>query len=222
MEIMYEILYFIGGFMFKKDFLKKFLILITLFIFYIFILATYYADAIFSDISESVLRLHVIANSDSQEDQNLKYIVRDNVLKYMNEISLDCESKEEAIKILTEHLDDFRNIALSTIKENGFDYDVSVSIDNCAFPTKTYGDISLPAGYYDALRIKIGNADGQNWWCVMFPPLCFVDVSSGIVDDSSKELMEINLSEEEYHIISDNSTDVKVKFKIIEWLNNIK
>lgn len=208
--------------MYKKSNFKKILFLLILLIIYILFLATYYANAVFNDISSSVLRLHVIANSDTTEDQNLKYIVRDNVLNYMNELSLNCKSKDEAISILNAHLDDFYDIAQRTIKENGFNYNVSVSIDNCAFPTKNYGDISFPAGYYDALRIKIGNASGQNWWCVMFPPLCFVDVSSGIVDDSSKELMENNLSEEDYRIISDNSTDVKVKFKLIEWINSIK
>ena len=88
---------------------------------------------------------------------------------------------------------------------------------NFSFPTKTYGDISLPSGYYDALRIKIGNADGKNWWCVMFPPLCFVDVSSGIVPDESKETMKKDLSAEEFSLIS-NEDDSKIsfKFKLIE------
>ena len=164
------------------------LILFLLFI-YITISAFSYVNAVSQNLADSVFRLHVIANSDSNEDQNLKYIVRDNVLSYMNEICKNATSKEEAIKIANQHIDEFKQIALDTIHENGFNYDVNVEIGIFSFPTKTYGDISLPSGYYDALRIKIGEASGQNWWCVMFPPLCFVDISSGIVPEESKELL---------------------------------
>jgi len=112
---------------------------------------------------------------------------------------------------------------MQTIKSNGYNYDVEIEIDNFNFPTKTYGDISLPAGYYDALRVKIGKASGQNWWCVMFPPLCFVDVSTGIVPEESKELLGENLTEEDYLLISENTTEIKFKFKIIEFFqkNNL-
>ena len=117
--------------------------------------------------------------------------------------------------------DKFQQIALDTIKEEGFSYSVKINIGNFEFPTKNYGDISLPAGYYDALRIEIGEAKGQNWWCVMFPPLCFVDISSGIVPDESKELMENNLSQEEFALISDKSNDeIKFKFKLLEFFAN--
>ena len=117
--------------------------------------------------------------------------------------------------------DDFYKIAKSTIEENGYLYDVTVEIGNFSFPTKNYGDISLPAGYYDALRVKIGNAEGRNWWCVMFPPLCFVNVTSGIVPDESKELMKEDLTDEEYSIITnENSTDIQFKIGLIEWFMN--
>ena len=206
----------------KNSNFKHFILLIFLLICYVFICAISYVEAVSSDISESVFRLHVIANSDSEEDQNLKYIVRDNVLEYMNEIGKNASSKEEIISIINEHKVDFYNIAVNTIKEQGYDYDVNINIGNFEFPTKTYGDISLPAGFYDALRIEIGSAKGKNWWCVMFPPLCFVDVTSGIVDDDSKELMKENLTDEEYKIISDDSSEFKVKFKFIELLQNAK
>ena len=105
------------------------------------------------------------------------------------------------------------------IQSEGFDYSVTVEIGNFEFPTKTYGDISFPAGCYDALRVKIGSASGQNWWCVMFPPLCFVDVSSGVVPDSSKDDLQNALNDEDYAIISecDNSSDISFKFKLIEF-----
>ncbi len=198
------------------------LILFLLFL-YIIISAFSYVNAVSSDLANSVFRLHVIANSDSKEDQNLKYIVRDNVLAFMNDLCKDVTSKEDAIKIAEEHKDEFKQIALDIIYENGYDYDVDVEIGNFSFPTKTYGDISLPSGYYDALRIKIGKAKGQNWWCVMFPPLCFVDVSSGFVPDESKEIMKDDLSDEEFSLISNtDDSEINFKFKIIEFFQNAK
>lgn len=201
---------------------KRFTILFFLLFIYILISASAYTNAVCSDISDSVFRLHVIANSNSVEDQNLKYIVRDNVLKYMSSITASITSKEEIIEIVYNHLEEFKQIAQDTVYENGFNYEVSVEIGNFEFPTKTYGDVSFPAGFYDALKIKIGNADGQNWWCVMFPPLCFIDVSSGIVPEGSKEVLESELSEEEYSLITGSESESKIKFKIIEVLQNFK
>lgn len=200
--------------------IKRFILLTLLLILYILVSAISYTNAVCSDIQESIFRLHVIANSDSAEDQNLKYIVRDSVIEYINEISNNASSKDEVILIAQEHLSEIENIALQTIKDNGYNYPVKVSIGNFAFPSKKYGDITLPPGYYDALKIEIGEATGQNWWCVMFPPLCFVDVTSGVVPDESKEVMKNNLSEEEYDLISGNGTDVEIKFKIVEVLQN--
>ncbi len=201
--------------------LKNALILIILLFFYIGISAISYATTVSSDISDSVFRLHVLANSDSEEDQNLKYKVRDALIAYLEDIAKDTSSKEEVMQLVTNHLQDFETIAKQTITENGYSYDVTVEVGNFDFPTKNYGDISLPAGYYDALRVKIGEAKGQNWWCVMFPPLCFVNVTSGIVPEESKETMKENLNEEEYALISNqDSSTVQFKFKLIEWLQN--
>ena len=208
--------------------IKLFLFILPLLFIYTLICSISYVNAISTDLQKNVFRLHVIANSDSEEDQNLKLKVRDNVIKYMNTLCSKTTSKEEAIEIANAHLNEFKKIALNTIKENGYNYDVDISIDNVFFPTKTYGDISLPEGYYDALRIKIGKAEGKNWWCVMFPPLCFVDVTSGIVPDDSKELLKENLSQEEYDLICNgnsedlNNSDITFKFKIVELLNNTK
>lgn len=201
---------------------KRFTILIFLLLIYILISANAYTNAVCSDISDSVFRLHVIANSDTAEDQNLKYIVRDNILEYMNYITSSATSKDEIIEIVSNHLENFKKIAQDTVYEQGFNYEVSVEIGNFEFPTKTYGDISFPADFYDALRIKIGNAEGQNWWCVMFPPLCFIDVSSGVVPDDSKEILESELSEEEYQLITGTENQSKIKFKIVEVLQNFK
>lgn len=203
-------------------FIKRFFVVLILFCFFIFISALSYVNAVSEDLSNSVFRLHVIANSDNAEDQELKYKVRDSVLEYMNEISSDYSSKEEVISLAYEYQDEFKKIAENVIKDNGYNYDVNIRIGNFEFPTKTYGDISFPAGNYDALRIEIGEAQGQNWWCVMFPPLCFVDVTSGVVPDESKEVIKDNLNEEEYNLISDNeSSDVKFKFSLIEFFKGI-
>lgn len=200
--------------------LKYTIILIILFFIYTSICAVSYVTAVSNNISNSVFRLHVIANSDSKEDQELKYKVRDSLIEYMNTICNDAKNKEEAIQIAREHTDDFYKIAKNTIEANGYNYDVTIEIGNYNFPTKTYGDISLPSGYYDALRVKIGNAQGQNWWCVMFPPLCFVNISSGIVPDDSKEELKESMEKESFSIISNqDDNNIKFKFKLIEFFN---
>jgi len=200
---------------------KRLLLLLVLLFIYTFICAFSYVNAVSSNIQDSVFRLHVIANSDSEEDQNLKYIVRDKVLEYINSISGNQSSKEDVIKLANEHIDEIQKIAENTIQKNGYSYTVKLNIGNFAFPTKTYGDISFPAGYYDALKIEIGETKGQNWWCVMFPPLCFVDVTSGVVPEESKEIIKENLSAEEYELVSENNNEISFKFKIVEMFQNI-
>lgn len=201
---------------------KRFAILLLLFVLYTFVCAFSYANTVSMDLSDSVFRLHILANSDSEEDQNLKLAVRDNILSYMKEISFDVSSKEEVIELANVHLDDFYAIARETIINNGYDYDVRLSIDKFDFPTKVYGDIALPAGLYDALRIEIGNAEGHNWWCVMFPTLCFVDVSSGSLDENSKGILESNLTDEEFEIVSRDDDSFSFKFKLLEFFDNIR
>ena len=137
----------------------------------------------------------------------------------MKTLSNNMTNKQSVINISNENLDEFKKIAENVIKKNGYDYDVNVEIGNFHFPTKYYGNISLPAGNYDALRIKIGKAEGQNWWCSLFPPLCFVNISSGIIDENGQEYLEENLSEEELNLISNDSNDIQFKFKIVELFN---
>ena len=202
---------------------KSGIILSFLLMLYTFICASNYVQAVSYDISNSVFRLHVLANSDSNEDQALKYKVRDELLTYMNSLCAGITSKEEAILIVKNNKEKFEEIALKVIHEQGFDYSVNINIGNFEFPTKNYGDISLPAGLYDALRVEIGNASGQNWWCVMFPSLCFIDISSGVVEEDSKSLLKENLSDESYTIVSDSSNGiVKFKFKILEFFGRKK
>lgn len=207
----------------KSIFYRISLVLLLLIVFVCFS-AYFYVTAVSSGISDSVFRLHVIANSDSDEDQALKLKVRDSLLEYMNSLCSSTSSKEEAMRIANEHIDDFTKIAQDVIAQNGYDYSVDVSVGSCDFPTKEYGDVSLPAGTYDALRVKIGSASGHNWWCVMFPPLCFVDVSSGIVPDESKEILHDTMSDEEYDLVtsSDSDSELTFKFKLVEFFENFR
>ena len=206
--------------LFKNPKVKMSIILSFLLFIYTTICALSYAQNTTTNIANSVFRLHVLANSNSEDDQNLKYKVRDALLSYMNEICKNCSTKQEAITLVEKNKDTFRQIALDTIINEGYYYDVNINIGFFEFPTKNYGDISLPSGFYDALRVEIGEAKGNNWWCVMFPPLCFVDVSSGIVPEESKELLEDNLSEEEFALVSDDSnSNIKFKFKVLEFFN---
>ena len=139
--------------------ISKIFIIFILLICYIYISSISYVAAVTKNISNNVFRLHVIANSDSDEDQNLKYIVRDNLINYMNSLTGNITSKKDAIEIAKQHEQDFYNIAIQTIQENGFNYDVKIEIGNFYFPTKNYGDISFPCGYYDALKVEIGDAN---------------------------------------------------------------
>lgn len=202
--------------------LKRFLIVFLLFIVYVLLSAFSYSNAVSKNISNSVFRLHVIANSDSEEDQNLKYLVRDELIEYMNLICKNVSCKEEAIKIANENKNEFYNIAKNVIENNGFNYEVNIDIGNFSFPTKTYGDIALPAGFYDALKVKIGTSSGQNWWCVMFPSLCFVDVTNGVVPEDSKENLQENMNDEDYNLVSSDNFEFKLKFKIVELFENAK
>lgn len=177
------------------------------------------------DYKHKLIRFHVIANSDSDEDQNLKLKVRDAIINYLQPKLLESESIEESESIIKKEYDELEKISKNIISENGYDYDVKVGIDYSEFPTKQYSNIVLPAGEYKALRIIIGEGKGKNWWCVMFPPLCFVDEQKGIIDKDTDDKLREVLTEEEYELISQKTSKqmnrVQVKFKIVEIIQNI-
>ncbi len=125
---------------------------------------------------ESIIRFHVIANSDSDEDQLLKYEVRDEILKVVAPRLAESKSLEESRQLLEEMEEQLLDIANSVIESSGTDYDVNINHGKHIFPTKSYGRILLPGGEYEAVKIEIGAAEGENWWCVLFPPICFVNV----------------------------------------------
>lgn len=139
---------------------------------------------------EELIRFHVRANSDTEEDQKLKLKVRDKILEDMKEILEGADSLEKGRYIIMCKLDDIKNVAESVIQENGYDYPVKVTMGIEAFPVRKYGNKVLPQGNYESLIVTIGNGEGQNWWCVMFPPLCFVDVTQSNavrIDDAEAE-----------------------------------
>ena len=159
------------------------------------------------NLAKEVFRFHVLANSDSDRDQALKMKVKENVISYMRKQLPKSNSVDMTKKWASIHLDEIKEVAESTLQEEQCLDKVKVKITNCYFPDKTYGDITFPKGNYDALRIEIGYAQGQNWWCVLYPNLCFVDAVHAIVPDEGKEELKEVLDEEEYDMITS-------KFKI--------
>jgi len=172
-------------------------------------------------IAEDIIRFHVIANSDSEEDQALKLIVKDTLVSNLSPSLRNADTLSQARAILTDQLTNIQELAETTIRENGYSYPVTVSLGDNYFPLKVYGDYSFPPGTYEALRVQIGAAKGKNWWCVMFPPLCFVDETYSVVDESSQEKLKHLLTEAEYDTLVSQKTPVKIKFKLIEALKDL-
>ena len=199
--------------------IKSVFILFLLFILFLFVTFVSYASSVSNDLSDNFFRLHIIANSNSKEDQELKLKIRDAVILYMNTLDYNNLSKEHTINITEENLNNLKRIVEETIKDNGFNYSCNLEIGNYYFPTKYYGNISLPSGYYDALKINIGDAKGKNWWCSLYPPLCFTDVSSGVIDEESQEVLKNSLTDDEYILISKGNENIKLKFKIVELIS---
>jgi stage II sporulation protein R len=194
--------------------------------FFAVIVISSYTENMNTALSGSLIRLHIVANSDSPEDQELKRDVRDAVLKYIRNAVKDSENIEQTRKIIEERIPEITAIAQSTVNSRGYGYKATTSIGEYPFPTKAYGDITLPAGNYQAVKVVLGEGSGANWWCVLFPPLCFVDVTHGTVPDSVKEDLKKVLSEEEYKIVTSSDEDsdipIKIKFKIVEVLQDSK
>lgn len=185
-----------------------------------------YSRGVTDGLSDHLIRFHLLANSDTVEDQQMKEHIKDLVLAYMSPLLKDSESMEATREIIIDETPNIEQIALGVISSWGKAYTVEVRLEKADFPTKEYGDISLPAGEYEACRIIIGEGKGKNWWCVMFPPLCYVDITSGIVPSEQKARLKDSISEEEYNLItksnspSNQDMPIKFKFKIVELFND--
>ncbi len=175
---------------------------------------------------ENLIRFHVLANSDSPEDQELKLKVRDKVIDAMSGDLETSKNVDETRDILINNLDKIEAVAGEEIYKNGQDYSVRVYLGEYKFPTKRYGNIVFPAGRYEALRVEIGDAGGQNWWCVMFPPLCFVDVKHGLTDEKTKRELKKSLTAEEYYLVyssvNENELPLRLKSKVFELFESSK
>lgn len=185
-----------------------------------------YAEDVNAGLSQNLVRLHVVANSDSAPDQALKLKVRDAIIEFMKDKLANSKDINETRAIINANLKNIEQLSSKVIKENNSSYGVKASMGSYSFPTKTYGDVALPAGEYQALKIVIGDGAGANWWCVLFPPLCFIDATHGAIPESVKQDLKTSLSAEEYRLIttSDNSEDipVKIKFKVVELFEGSK
>ena len=164
-----------------------------------------YAGGMQESISESVTRLHIVANSNSDYDQKIKYQVRDYVIEN-SQINKDN---------ITDVLPETEKMVNEYLEKNNVPYRAKAEYGDTYFPTKTYGNLSLPKGKYKAVNIRLGNAKGENWWCVMFPPLCFTEGATGEIDKKGHEYLKQNLTQDEFKLISLNE-DMRFKFKIIE------
>ena len=184
-----------------------------------------YSKDVTYEIASQLIRFHVVANSDTVEDQQMKEHIRDVVLDYMTPLLKESQSMDQTRTIIKSEMQHIEELAHRVIAKWDKDYEVNVLLDKANFPTKQYGDIMLPAGEYEACRIIIGEGKGQNWWCVMFPPLCYVDVTHGIVPSEHKVHLQKTLPKEEYELItksigtSKKDIPVKFKFKIVELFN---
>ena len=180
--------------------------------------AWHYASTVKADIENSVVRLHVLANIDSDSDQELKLKVRDKVIDYLKDKLSAATSTDETKAIINTEIENIKNVAIAEIVNNGYNYNVEVLLGNFDFPTKQYGDSQFPAGKYDALRILIGKAEGKNWWCVLYPQLCFINNTNGKLPDESKEKLKNVLTDDEYGIVTspNGNIPVKIKFRLLE------
>lgn len=148
------------------------------------------------DVDYDYLRLHIRANSNSAIDQNIKYLIKDEMVNFLTPYLCNVKSKEKAIEVVQSYSNLIKSLCVNKLKADGFNYSVNVKIANEYFPTRTYSNTTLESGYYDAVIVELGEAKGDNWWCVMYPPLCFVNKN-------------------------ENTMQIKYKSKIVEWFKSI-
>ncbi len=159
------------------------------------------------DLRDNVLRIHILANSDDQADQELKLKVRDNMLLTGLTEFEECTNLETALNVAENSLEEFKAVAQNTVSEYGFDYPVNVRIGKRYFETRVYDDFTLPAGVYDALIVEIGKAEGKNWWCVMFPSICVPTSTDASLRDSVNDCAAN---------IAENPQNYQIRFKTVE------
>lgn len=181
------------------------------------------AEQLQQEIAGEIIRFHVRANSDSPEDQQLKMQVKQELVEYIGELLNGAGDKEEARKILTDNIENIENAAKGVINEQKKEYNVKAYFENSYFPVKVYADMTFPQGIYEAFRVDIGAAEGKNWWCVLYPSLCFVDAGYGVMSSDAKGELEAVLDEDELELLYENKDGSRreyvCEFKIFTFLN---
>lgn len=173
-----------------------------------------------NEIYDSVLRLHVLANSDSEEDQALKLQVRDAILVDSADMLEGCTSREEAIKEINSAIPKLTQTAQKAIADAGYDYSVKIELGEEEYPTRNYESFCFPSGSYISLRVLIGEAEGQNWWCVLFPPLCLSAATEKSVAEDA--FISVGLTEGQYKVITEtDSPAYEVRFKVLETIEGL-
>ena len=181
------------------------------------VLLTSWAGYRETELATRVVRLHVLANSDLEEDQNLKLEVRDSVLTLAEGYLANCTSIPQAKNVLEAHLQELADAGAETVSREGYSYPVSVTLETTYFPTKEYEDYALPAVNYQALRVEIGAAEGHNWWCVVFPFL-----STDAVSERSETAIKDGLTEEDIALITEEDEGYVFRFQCLEWFGELR
>lgn len=176
-------------------------------------------EALADRLAPSMLRFHILANSDSETDQAVKLEVRSLVLDYMQSHLEPDAGKESTVDYLSAHRADVERLADDYLKERGFHYRASLELTNCYFPSRVYDNLVFPCGYYDAARIILGSGSGHNWWCVLYPRLCFVDAACSEVPDKTRRQLEEMLNQGDYLALQDNRPEIQIRFKFFPFLN---
>lgn len=182
---------------------------------------TAYSDGVQADLQDNLIRLHIIADSDSEADQSVKLKVRDAVLKSVGD-KLSVSDGDVCREEIINNLDEIEKIANDVLEENGFTYKARAVYGKFSFPEKTYKSMTLPAGDYYGVRIVLGSGEGHNWWCVMYPPLCFQEGEEVTLSSESERLLREKLDKDTYDIITKKNNEVVVKFKVVEIVQEIK
>jgi stage II sporulation protein R len=173
------------------------------------LLTASWAEGTQTRLAESVLRLHVIANSNSEADQAQKLRVRDVILQTAEPLLADCTTRQQAEEVLSTHTEELEQVAEDLLNEENSSYPVHVTLEKTWFPTKVYNGFSLPRGEYQALRVVIGDGAGENWWCVVFPPLCL-----GAAEDTAQQALSAGMSQQDVELVTED--EYTLKFKVVE------
>ena len=179
-------------------------------------------EAFASRIAPEILRFHVLANSNSPEDQTLKLQVKTRLLDEIYRQLGENASLQDTRNYISTHMDFLEQEAEAYMKELGYHYTATAELTKTYFPTKVYGDMVFPCGTYEALQIKLGSAEGKNWWCVLYPPLCFSQSSYAVVPDSSKEILKEALEPEDYKaLLQSGKADIRLKLKLPQLVKDL-